>query len=132
MRRRAWLRVLPRRYALVAGEVVVTGPTSDGVGIEGFLRGERDTSGKNVTMSVRLGVEVEPWAERLKLRFGGYYEPSRFGPGEGRMHATAGFDLHVLDWSVFGLLGDTPWRISMVADIARRYLDWGISVGVWH
>jgi len=126
------LRMLSRRYALIAGEVVVSGPTNDGVGLEGFLRGVRDASGRDVTVSVRLGVELEPWANRLKVRCGGYYEPSRFESGNGRMHATAGFDLHVFDWSVFGLLDETAWRLSMVADVAHRYFDWGIGIGVWH
>jgi len=131
-RRETELRMLSRRYALLAGEVVVSGPTHDGVGLEGFLRGVRDASGRDVTVSVRVGVELEPWANRLKMRFGGYYEPSRFEAGNGRMHATAGFDLHVFDWSVFGLVDETAWRISMVADVARRYFDWGIGIGVWH
>jgi hypothetical protein len=48
------------------------------------------------------------------------------------MHATAGFDLHVFDWSVFGLFGDTAWRITAVVDVARRYFDWGVGIGVWH
>ena len=126
------LRRLSRRYVMISGEVVVTGPTSDGVGLEGFLRAQRDISGQDVTASVRLGVEFEPWVERLKLRFGSYYEPSRFVDGHGRMHATAGFDLHVVDWDVFGIVDKTAWRITMVADIANRYFDWGIGLGVWH
>ena len=48
------------------------------------------------------------------------------------MHATAGFDLHVFDWSVFGLFDETAWSTTMVADVARRDVDWGIGIGVWH
>ncbi len=132
VQRATGLRALPRAHVLFAGEVVVTGPTSEGVGVEGFLRGVRDTSGGAVTVSARLGVELEPWAEHLKVRCGGYYEPSRFDAGYGRMHATAGFDLHLFEWSVFGLLAQTAWRLSAVADLARRYFDWGVSIGVWH
>lgn len=132
LRRATELRTLSRRYALLVGEFVVTGPTHDGVGLEGFLQSERDPSGGIATLSARLGIEIEPWVERLKVRWGGYYEPSRFDAGYGRMHGTAGLDLHVFDWSVFGLFGETAWRLSLVADLARRYFDWGIGIGVWH
>jgi hypothetical protein len=132
VQRAAELRSLPRDYVLLASEIVVTGPTSDGVGVEGFLRGVHDRSGERVSVSARLGVELEPWIERLKVRCGSYYEPSRFAAGSGRVHATAGFDLHVFDWNVFGLVDETGWRISAVADVSARYFDWGVGLGVWH
>jgi hypothetical protein len=132
LRRAAELRALSRRYVLVTGEVVVTGATRDGIGLEGYLWGRPDPAGRNVTTSVRLGVELEPWFERLKLRAGGYFEPSRFAGVAGRMHATAGIDVRLGAWDLFGLAPDTSWRVSLVADVARRYFDWGVGIGVWH
>jgi hypothetical protein len=132
LRRVAELRALSRRYVLVTGEVVVTGATQDGVGLEGYLWGRPDPAGRNVTTSVRLGVELEPWFERIKLRVGGYFEPSRFVGVAGRMHATAGVDVRLGEWDVFGLSPNTSWRLSLVGDVARRYFDWGLGIGVWH
>ncbi len=132
LRRATDLRVLSRRYVLLTGELVVTGPTRDGVGIEGYLRGQADASGRSVTASVRLGVEIEPWPDRLKLRGGGYFEPSRFEGVAGRMHATAGLDVRLFEWDLFGLVPGTAWRLSLVGDVARRYVDWGIGIGFWH
>jgi hypothetical protein len=132
LRRAAELRALSRRYVLVTGEVVATGATRDGIGLEGYLWGRSDPAGRNVTTSVRVGVELEPWFERLKLRMGGYFEPSRFVGVAGRMHATAGVDVRLGEWDVFGLSPDTTWRLSLVGDVARRYFDWGLGIGVWH
>ena len=87
---------------------------------------------RSVTASVRLGVEIEPWPDRLKLRGGGYFEPSRFEGVAGRMHATAGLDVRLFEWDLFGLVPGTAWRLSLVGDVARRYVDWGIGIGFWH
>ncbi|MCC7534964.1 MAG: hypothetical protein IT379_02055, partial [Deltaproteobacteria bacterium] len=76
--RRRWLRNLSRLYLLVSTELLVTGPTSDGIGLESFLSQRIQRSGQDVTLAPRLGLEGEPWPNRIRLRIGSYLEPSRF------------------------------------------------------
>ena len=128
----AEVAALPRLYLLLTADLVVTGPTENGVGIDGFVAQQRIPAGEDITYSVRFGVEGEPWAGRLKLRAGTYLEPSRYATGSARLHGTAGFDLRLFSWDVFGLFDDFDIRAGATIDVAERYLDWGIGVGVWH
>ncbi len=123
---------LSRSYVLITADLLVTGRTPHGVGVEGFLAQERQGSGDEITYSVRLGVEAEPWQGRLKLRAGSYLEPSRFPTGSYRLHGTAGFDLRLFRWDLFGLLDDFDIRVGATGDVAVRYFDWGVGVGFWH
>lgn len=123
---------LPRSYVLLTADLLVTGRTLDGVGIEGFLGQQRQDSGDQVTYAVRFGVETEPWQGRLKVRAGTYLEPSRFRTGTYRVHGTGGFDLRLFRWDLFGLFDDFDVRAGATIDVAPRYLDWGIGVGFWH
>ena len=69
----------------------------------------------------------------MQVRAGGYIEPSRFSQEIVRAHGTAGFDVRVLKWSVFGIYDDdTAWRVGGFVDGALSYLGWGVSIGVWH
>ena len=128
----AEVAALPRLYLLLTADLLVTGPTADGVGIDGFVDQQRVPAGEDITYSVRFGVEGEPWAGRLKLRAGTYLEPSRYTDGSSRVHGTAGLDLRLFSWDVFGLFDDFDIRVGGTIDVAERYLDWGIGVGVWH
>jgi hypothetical protein len=71
----------------------------------------------------------------LRLRTGTYYEPTRFenvhaGP---RVHGCVGAETKLFPWSVFGLFDpDTHWRLQGAADVAARYFNWSVSIGVWH
>jgi hypothetical protein len=125
-------RQLSRLYVLVSAEVLIVGPTTDGVGVEGFFGQQRIRSGEDPTIGFRLGAEVEPWGNRLKLRAGGYLEPSRFGGVGYRIHGTAGLDFRLFTWDLFGWLDDFDVRVGANADIAERYFDWGVGVGFWH
>lgn len=130
--RDAAARDLTRLYLLISADVIVKGATDDGVGVEGFLAQQRLVSGEDITVSFHLGVEGEPWTDRLKLRAGGYLEPSRFATAGYRVHGTAGFDLRLFTWDLFGLLDEFDLRAGATIDVAERYFDWGISVGFWH
>jgi hypothetical protein len=119
---------------LVSAALKVTLPVEDGIGVESFLLQRVERSGQSTSYSPRLGVEGEPWPRWLVLRGGTYLEPTRFENSSARLHATAGFDLHLpLEWSLFGLLDDdTTFRIGGAADAAERYFGWTASFGVWH
>lgn len=131
--RKRWLRRLSRLYLLVSTELLVTGPTPNGIGLESFLSQTLQRSGQDVTLAPRLGLEGEPWPNRLKLRIGTYLEPSRFDDVGYRVHGTASFDFRLFAWDVFGLFDDPlDFKVSASGDIASRYFDWGIGVGFWH
>lgn len=126
-------RTLPRDKVLLTASVLVTGPVNRGVGFEAFLAQRVEPSGRRAVVSPRVGVEVEPIANRLQLRAGSYLEPSRFDGISPRGHATAGAEVRLFKWTVFGLFSpDTSWRINAFGDVSRLYLGWGVGVGVWH
>ena len=83
-------------------------------------------------MGVRGGMEVEPWTGRLKLRVGGYLEPARYEHASWRMHGTAGFDVRLFTWDLFGWFNPFSIRVGAMVDIAPRYFNWGVGVGFWH
>jgi hypothetical protein len=124
---------LPRNRWLLSSSVLITGPVADAVGVESFLEQRVDRSGQRVSITPRVGLEAEPVGGWLKLRAGSYLEPTRFREGAPRLHGTFGFDVKLLNWSVFGIWDeDTYWRVGGFVDGTRGYLGWGVSVGVWH
>ena len=121
----------PRPKLLVVAEALITAPVSNAVAISSFLDQTRDHYGGSWTVSPRLGLEGEPFPDRFKLRFGTYLEPSLFDGGSARQHFTFGGDLKLFDWNVFGIFGRTTWQLSFAGDLAPRYTNWGLSLGVW-
>src|SRR5207249_4682205 len=117
---------------------LVTGPTEDGISLESFFRQTKlARTGRHTTISPRAGLETELVPEILKLRLGSYIEPTRFGSEPDsrafRQHVTGGFDVYLFKWTVFGLFDEgTAWRLTTAADVAPRYSNYGLSVGVWH
>ena len=116
----------PRRYVLLTADVLILGRTTNAIGVDAFVRQERFRRGDDISVGLRVGAETEIWPNRLKIRLGTYLEPSRYENVNLRVHVTAGFDLHV-----FRFLG-TEWRITAFLDGARRYFNWGLSIGTWH
>lgn len=130
--REARVRALSRRYLLISAEAIFVGPTEDGVGLESFLQQIEERSGEQVTVGVRLGIEGEPIADWLMMRAGTYLEPSRFAGVGYRAHGTLGFDLRLFSWDLFELLDEFTLCAGAYADVAERYLNLGVSVGLWH
>jgi hypothetical protein len=116
------------RSLTFAADVVVTGPTRNGFGIEAFGMQQLQRSGSNTDVSLRFGVDTEVIPGRLKLRAGTYWEPSRFDDVSGRLHATVGMDIGVLN---FRFWGPRRVRVSGTADLAPRYRNIGLSIGFW-
>jgi hypothetical protein len=117
------------RSLTLAADVVVTGATASGAGVEAFGMHELQPSGRHTVVAVRGGAELECLPGRLRLRGGSYWEPGRFDGVGGRAHATFGLDLRVL---AFQLFGERRGRISLTGDVADRYRNLGFSVGFWH
>ncbi len=117
------------RAVTFAADVVVTGATANGHGLEAFGMQTLQPSGRHVVLGVRGGIEYEWKPGRLRVRAGSYWEPGRFEDVGGRLHLTLGADLRVLQ---FRLWGPRRVRISITSDTATRYRNAGISIGFWH
>ena len=122
----------PRPHLLVVADAVVTAPVDNAVAVSSFLDQKHENYGGSWTVSPRLGLEGEPFPDRFRLRFGTYLEPSLFDGGAARQHFTFGGDLKLFAWDFFGILERTTWQLSFAADLAPRYTNWGLSLGVWH
>lgn len=126
---------LGRFYLLLSSALFVDGRTPNSVGVESFLEREVNRSGDSVTYSPRLGAESEVIPNWFVLRAGTYLEPSRFesNPDGARWHGTAGGDLRLGGWSVFGAWPEEyVWRLRGAIDVSRRYLGWGVAIGGWY
>lgn len=120
-------------YLLLSAALVVSGTAEEAVGVDAFLSQVVNRSGEEVVFSPRIGAESEVWPRLLKLRAGTYLEPSRFETSSPRWHATAGIDIRVFRWSVFGLWPDRYlWRVGASMDVSERYFLWGLSIGGWY
>lgn len=117
------------RSLVVAGDVVVTGATARGYGLEAFGMQELQRSGRHAVIGLRAGAALEWLPGRLRVRAGSYWEPGRFDDVAGRLHGTFGVDLRVL---AFRLWGPRRGRISITTDVASRYRNAALSIGLWH
>jgi hypothetical protein len=127
--------ILPRPHLLITTSLVMTGVVEDGVGLEGFLDGKEQRSGQQLSLSPRVGLELEPILHWTKIRGGAYFEPTRFATNiaGGRSHSTFGIEQKILPWDVFGTFPEGNWfRLTGAVDLARNYLGWAVAIGVWH
>ncbi|TVQ95995.1 MAG: hypothetical protein EA398_16535 [Deltaproteobacteria bacterium] len=117
---------LPRRYLLVLLDLgLVEGGRRDGTSVRAFAVDSPPESSRRVRAFHRFGLEGEPWANRLRLRGGSYWEPGRFEGVSGRLHGTVGADVRLFRWLV-------DWRLSAALDMARQYHNTVVSVGFWN
>jgi hypothetical protein len=127
------LLAMNRFYVQVSVSMLISGPVSDAVGVESLVSQTVNRSGQRTVLSPRLGIESGVIPKYLKVRAGTYFEPTRFDGSEMRVHATAGLDIKLLRWNVFGLWPDDYiWRLGLGADIASRYATWGLTIGGWY
>ena len=114
----------------LTAELRVMGPLTHASGIEAFGDGLFQRSRDHVTLSPRTGVEWEWLPGRLRLRAGSYWEPSRFDGVTGRAHGTAGAELRLFVFRLFGQ--ERRLALSVASDLARHYANGGLSFGFWH
>lgn len=134
--RKARYRALPRDYLLFTLGLLVTGSTPDGISLESFFTQEIARAGAVTTYSPRAGVETELVPNLFRPRIGTYIEPSRFTLQPDwrafRQHVTAGFDLFLFRWRVFGLFPEgSGWRVTTAVDVSHNYWNYGLSIGLW-
>ena len=118
------------KSVILAADLIVTGPVTNGDGFDAFLEKQMQQSGATTSASVRVGAEYEWIPGRLRVRGGAYWEPPRFDDVTGRLHVTAGFDVRVWSFSLWS----SPYRlrVSLAGDGARRYGNTLLSIGFWH
>lgn len=117
--------VRERDYITFAIDAVLSGQTSNAIGFNSWVAGTDQVAGSAPTAGLRVGIDSEFWPNRMRGRVGFYWEPSRFEVGSGRTHATAGFDLRLIEliWN---------WRFSTAIDIAYYYSNLMLSLGFWY
>ncbi len=123
---RRFLSAQPRRYVLLSVDVIVVGTTENGQSVEAFLTQKPEPSGRKRSVGVRVGVESEVLSDRLTLRGGSYLEPSRTNRSYYRPHGTLGSDVKLFDLWGYSLRG------TATLDLAPRYFDWGLALGLWY
>ena len=122
----------PRPHVLLVASAVITAPVQGGIALSSFRDQKLESYGRAFSVSPRYGVEGEPLPDRFRLRLGGYLEPSLFVDGTARQHFTFGWDIKLFPWDIFGILPKgTTWQLSFATDLAPRYTNWGIGIGVW-
>jgi len=125
-------RRMSRVRKLLTATVLVTGPVADAVAPVSLLQQTVTRSGESVSVTARLGLEMEPIPDWLQMRLGTYLEPGRAAQSSARLHFTLGFDGKVFPWTVFGAYADdTWWSIGAVLDVADRYMNLAFRAGVW-
>jgi hypothetical protein len=122
----------PRERILLLASVLLTGPSTSAVSVEGFLDQRVETVGRTVSATPRVGLEGEPLRDRMQLRVGTYVEPSRYEAGTPRQHFTFGGDVRLVPCTFWGLFPKDPWKIGFVVDAAPRYTNYGLAIGTWH
>lgn len=125
---------LSHRYLLITGEIKVVERPEATSSVRGYWdEGGEMTSKSDPLLSPRLGLESELIKHHLRLRGGSYYEPPLVPHAVGRIHGTAGADVRLFRWNIFGLLDRFDyWQLSLAGDGARSYLNTAFSVGFWH
>jgi hypothetical protein len=118
------------RSLTVAVEVSFMGTLADGYGMEAFAARQLQPSGRDVSITPRLGIEAEVIRGWLRLRGGSYYEDSRFEGISSRPHGTGGAEVRLFAFH----LGKTERRValSFAGDAAPRYHNLGASLGFWN
>lgn len=110
---------------LLTGQVDVVSSVENAVPVRTFTSlAAPEPVGGGTRFQPRLGVEHLTWPGRLRTRLGLFLEPSPFADTRPRPHLTGGFELFLFDY-----LED--WALSASFDVARRYTNFGLSVGFW-
>ncbi len=122
---------VPGGRLLVTADVVIAGAVQHdtpgrATGMSGFSEQVLVRAKEEPSLSLRAGAEHDLFPTRLRVRGGAYVEPARFEGVDARPHLTGGLDLRLLE--VLGY----DWRLSWVFDVAPRYSNTALSVGLWH
>jgi hypothetical protein len=118
------------RELVVALDVIVTGDVSNGAGVDAFVAKQLQPSGRDVSVSPRLGAEYEILPGWMRVRAGSYWEPERTEGTSGRIHGTGGLELRLFAFHLWRW--DYRMKFAVAGDVADRYGNVGLSIGFWH
>lgn len=116
----------------VAADVVVDGPVADGRSLGAWLDGDEVERGATMTVTPRVGGEVDVWPERLRLRAGTYLEPTRTAESALRPHVTGGVEVRLFPIQAFQgrVRLDLAWQVAL--DWSDGYVRGAfLGVTVW-
>jgi len=116
-------------FLLVSIEFLFIGRVKNSIGSDGFFEQVYEPSGRHVGFSPRIGMETEVLRQRLRIRSGFYWEPSRSDNYPGRLHWTVALQFRILDFVFFG---NHSLCISTAIDVSKRYSNLCLGVGFWH
>lgn len=122
----------PRERILLLASVLLSGPSSNAISLEGFLNQAVETVGTKLTATPRLGLEGEPLPDRMVARVGTYVEPSRYETATPRQHFTFGGDVRLFPVDLWGVIPRANLKLTFFVDLAPRYQNYGIGLGNWH
>jgi hypothetical protein len=130
----AWNQIVPttfrdERSLTLASDVVITGTSPNGYGLQAFGMHLLEPCGRDVSWSLHGGAEYEWLPGRLRVRAGSYWEPGRCEGVSGRLHGTFGIEVRTLEFHLWGL---RRGRITVTGDVASRYDNLAVSIGFWH
>ena len=118
------LDAIPGRW-LISTQVDLISPVENAVSVHSFTSLDApEYVGATSKLQPRFGVEHESLPRRLRTRLGAFLEPSPFPGRPLRPHLTGGFELFL-----FHYIDD--WEVTASFDVARRYTNFGLSVGFW-
>lgn len=120
------------RYLLTASVIFMGAAKPDSIGLDAFFDQEQRVRRQSASFMFRLGTELEPWPNRLKVRGGLYLEPARSEHLPPRLHTTFGFDFRLFRWDAFGLMDPFDFRVSFTFDGARDYVSYSVGAGMWY
>jgi hypothetical protein len=118
------------RSLTVAIELAVIGAVSDGYGVEAFAAKQLQPSGRDPSVTPRLGMEGEVLPGWLRLRAGTYLEAGRFEGVDARLHGTGGAQVRLFAFHLGG--SERRVAVSFAGDFAPRYQNIGLSLGFWN
>ncbi len=119
-------RVEPPGRLLISAQLDLIGSASNAVSLGTFTAQQTEPTfvGGNSLVQPRVGVEHETLPGWLRTRLGTFIEPSPFPGRTARAHLTGGVELYLFHfWD--------DWSLNASFDVASRYKDLGLSVGVW-
>jgi hypothetical protein len=118
------------RELTVAFDLSFIGAVDNGYGMEAFAAKQLQVSGRNTTLTPRLGLESDVIKGWLRLRAGTYLESSRFPQTTARLHGTGGAEVRVFAFHLGG--HERRVSLSFAVDVASLYKNAGLSVGFWN
>jgi hypothetical protein len=118
------------RALVVALDFSFMGAVENGYGMEAFAAKQLQPSGRDLTVTARLGLEGEIIPGWLRLRAGSYREGVRFPGLPARAHATGGGEVRLFAFRLFG--HERRVSLSVAGDVAARYHNLAVSAGFWN